>query len=161
GPIGDQAGGEMSMYRFALAALFCSAVLAPSALSAQTYPSKPIHFILPYVPGGIIDTAGRNLALRLSESLGVSVVPENRACAGGIVRGELGARFASGVYIVMLTDPAVVSNQAMQSAVPYALFKGLQAVSIVGSSPAVIVASLTLPVKTFSEFIAYAKANPG
>jgi len=52
------------MYRFALAALFCSAVMAPSALSAQTYPSKPIHFILPYVPGGIIDNrpgAGSNI----------------------------------------------------------------------------------------------------
>src|SRR5262249_6720136 len=83
--MGDQGGGEMSMYRFALATLFCAAVLAPSALGAQTYPSKPIHFILPYVPGGIIDTAGRNLALRLSESLGVSVVPENRPGAGGMV----------------------------------------------------------------------------
>jgi len=50
-------GGDMSTYRFLGAALFCAAVLAPSALGAQTYPSKPIHFILPYVPGGIIDTA--------------------------------------------------------------------------------------------------------
>ncbi|TMK15215.1 MAG: hypothetical protein E6G75_13490, partial [Alphaproteobacteria bacterium] len=58
----------MRMHRFALAAVFCAAVLAPSALGAQTYPSKPLHLILPYVPGGIIDTAGRNLALRLSEA---------------------------------------------------------------------------------------------
>ena len=150
----------MSMYRFALAALFCSAVLAPSALSAQTYPSKPIHFILPYVPGGIIDTAGRNLALRLSESLGVSVVPENRPGAGGMVGADVVARSAPDGYTMLLTDPALVSNPTLQSDVPYDLFKGLQAVSIVGSSPAVIVASLTLPVKTFSEFIAYAKANP-
>ena len=56
---------------------------------------------------------------------------------------------------------ALVSNPTLQTDVPYDLFKGLQAVSIVGSSPAVIVASLTLPVKTFAEFIAYAKANPG
>jgi Tripartite tricarboxylate transporter family receptor len=152
---------EMSMHRFALAALFCSAVLAPSALSAQTYPSKPIHFILPYVPGGIIDTAGRNLALRLSESLGVSVVPENRPGAGGMVGADVVARSAPDGYTMLLTDPALVSNPTLQSDVPYDLFKGLQAVSIVGSSPAVIVASLTLPVKTFAEFIAYAKANPG
>src|SRR6516162_1019020 len=151
----------MSMHRFALAALFCSAVLAPSALSAQSYPSKPIHFILPYVPGGIIDTAGRNLALRLSESLGVSVLPENRPGAGGMVGADVVARSAPDGYTILLTDPALVSNPTLQSDVPYDLFKGLQAVSIVGSSPAVIVASLTLPVKTFSEFIAYAKANPG
>jgi len=145
------------MYRFALAALVCSAALAPSALGAQTYPSKPIHLILPYVPGGIIDTAGRNLAVRLSESLGVSVVPENRPGAGGMVGADVVARGAPDGY----TDPALVSNPTLQADVPYDLFNGLQAVSIVGSSPAVIVASLTLPVKTFAEFIAYAKANPG
>src|SRR5262249_47511799 len=80
---GIEPEGDMRMHRFALAAVFCAAVLTPSALGAQTYPSKPLHLILPYVPGGIIDTAGRNLALRLSESLGVSVVPENRPGAGG------------------------------------------------------------------------------
>src|SRR5713101_4986891 len=151
----------MSMHRFALAAVFCAAMLAPSALGAQTYPSKPLHLILPYVPGGIIDTAGRNLALRLSESLGVSVVPENRPGAGGMVGADVVARSTPDGYTVLLTDPALVSNPTLQPDVPYDLFKGLQAVSIVGSSPAVIVASLTLPVKTFAEFIAYAKANPG
>src|SRR5262245_30663458 len=55
----------MNIYRFASAALVCAAVLAPPTSQAQTYPSTPIHFILPYVPGGIIDTAGRHLALRL------------------------------------------------------------------------------------------------
>src|SRR5215472_550203 len=143
----------MRMYRFALAALVCSAALAPSALGAQTYPSKPLHLILPYVPGGIIDTAGRNLALRLSESLGVSVVPENRPGAGGMVGADVVARSAPDGYTVLLTDPALVSNPTLQADVPYDLFNGLQAVSIVGS--------LTLPVKTFAEFIAYAKANPG
>jgi tripartite-type tricarboxylate transporter receptor subunit TctC len=59
----------MSMCRFALATLVCATMLAPSDLRAQSYPSKPIHFVLPYVPGGIIDTAGRHLALRLSEGL--------------------------------------------------------------------------------------------
>src|SRR6266404_6144651 len=56
---GHDAGGGMSMYRFALVALLCAAAL-PSPSRAQSYPSKPIHFILPYVPGGIIDTAGRH-----------------------------------------------------------------------------------------------------
>src|SRR5260221_2095939 len=150
----------MRMHRFAWAAVFCSALLAPSALGAQTYPSKPLHWILPYVPGGIIDTAGRNLALRLSESLGVSVVPENRPGAGGMVGTDVVARATPDGYTVLLTDPALVSNPTLQPDVPYDLFKGLQAVSIVGSSPAVIVASLTLPVKTFAEFIGYAKAKP-
>ena len=150
----------MSMYRFALMVLVCPAALAPSASSAQTYPSKPIHFILPYTPGGIIDTAGRHLALRLSESLGQSVVPENRPGAGGMVGADVVARAAPDGYTMMLSDPGVVTNPTLQSDAPYDL-KALQAVSIVGSSPAVIVASLTLPVKTLADVISYAKANPG
>src|SRR5215467_8719182 len=158
---GDRAGGDMSMYRFALVAVLCSAVLAPSALEAQTYPSKPIHLILPYVPGGIIDTAGRNLAVRLSEALGVSVVAENRPGAGGVVGTDVVARSAADGYTILLTDPAFVSNPTLLPDIPYDLFKGLQPISVVGSSPAVIVASLGLPVKTFSELITYAKGNPG
>jgi tripartite-type tricarboxylate transporter receptor subunit TctC len=154
------------MTRFALAAtrvLIGSAVLAASAVAAQaqSYPSKPIRIILPYVPGGIIDTAGRNLALRLSESMGHSVVAENRPGAGGMVGADVTARSAPDGYTILLTDPALVSNPTLQADVPYDLFKGLQPVSIIGSSPAVIVASPTLPVKTFGELIAYAKANPG
>jgi tripartite-type tricarboxylate transporter receptor subunit TctC len=145
------------MNRFALLAFLC--VLAPSNLAAQSFPGKPIHIILPYVPGGIIDTAGRNLAVRLSESIGQSVVAENRPGAGGMVGADVTARSAADGYTIMLTDPALVSNPTLQKDVPYDL-NGLQAISIVGSSPAVIVASPNLPVKNFAELIAYAKANP-
>src|SRR5712692_6341563 len=152
------------MNRFALAArvLICSAVLAASAVGAhgQAFPSKPIRLVLPYIPGGIIDAAGRNLALRLTESLGQSVVAENRPGAGGMVGADVVARSAPDGYTILLTDPALVSNPTLQKDAPYELSK-LQAISIVGSSPAVIVASLHLPVKSFAELIAYAKANPG
>ncbi len=85
---------------------------------------------------------------------------ENRPGAGGMVGADVAARATPDGYTILLTDPALVSNPTLQTDVPYDLFKGLQAVSIVGSSPAVIVSSLTVPVTTFSEFIAYAKANP-
>jgi tripartite-type tricarboxylate transporter receptor subunit TctC len=149
------------MTRIAALVSLCTALLVPSALVAQTYPGKPIRIVLPYVPGGIIDTAGRNIALRLSEGLGQSVVAENRPGAGGMVGADAVARSAPDGYTILLTDPALVSNPTLQADVPYDLFKGLQAVSIVGSSPAVIVASPSLPVTTFAEFIAYAKAHPG
>jgi tripartite-type tricarboxylate transporter receptor subunit TctC len=148
------------MTRIAALVSLCTALLVPSTLVAQTYPSKPIRIVLPYVPGGIIDTAGRNIALRLSEGLGQSVVAENRPGAGGMVGADAVARSAPDGYTILLTDPALVSNPTLQADVPYDLFKGLQAVSIVGSSPAVIVASPSLPVTTFAELIAYAKAHP-
>jgi tripartite-type tricarboxylate transporter receptor subunit TctC len=152
----------MSRIAWVARALVCSAALAllGGAAQAQTFPSKPIRLILPYVPGGIIDTTGRNLAQRLSEGLGQQVVAENRPGAGGMVGADVVARAAPDGYTIMLTDPALVSNPTLQKDVPYDLAK-LQAVSIIGSSPVVIVASLHLPVKSFAELIAYAKANPG
>jgi tripartite-type tricarboxylate transporter receptor subunit TctC len=153
------------MIRLALVAraLVSSALLAASAAAAQaqTFPAKPIRLILPYVPGGIIDTAGRNLALRLTESLGQSVVAENRPGAGGVVGSDVVARSAPDGYTILLTDPGLVSSPTLQPDTPYDLFKQLQPISIVGSSPAVIVATPNLPVKTFAELISYAKANPG
>jgi tripartite-type tricarboxylate transporter receptor subunit TctC len=135
--------------------------LSAAAAAAQTYPSKPIRIVLPYVPGGIIDTAGRNLAVRLSESLGVSVVAENRPGAGGVVGTDVAARSAPDGYTILLTDPGFVTNPTLLPDIPYDLFKGLQAISIVGSSPVVIVASQNVPVKNFAELLAYAKTNPG
>ncbi len=143
-------------------ALLCSAVLAASgaAAQAQSYPSKPIRLILPYVPGGIIDNVGRNLAQRLSETIGQSVVAENRPGAGGMVGTDVVARAAPDGYTILLNDPAVVINPTLQKDAPYDLSK-LQAVAIVGSSPALIVSSLHVPIKTLPELIGYAKANPG
>lgn len=135
------------------------ALLATYA-QAQTYPSKPIRLVLPYTPGGIIDTAGRNLAVRLSEGLGQSVVPENRPGAGGAVGADVVARSAPDGYTIILTDPALVTNPTLVATTPYDLNK-LQGVSIVGSSPVVIVASQHFKPNTFAEFITYGKANPG
>src|SRR5712664_4641397 len=105
------------MTRLALAAraLACTILLAASAAAtqAQTYPSKPIRLILPYIPGGIIDAAGRNLALRLTESLGQSVVAENRPGAGGVVGTDVVARSAPDGYTILLTDPGLVSNPTL------------------------------------------------
>ncbi len=137
-----------------------TAALMVAAAQAQTYPAKPIRLILPYAPGGIIDTAGRHMATRLSESMGVSVVAENRPGAGGAVGADVAARATADGYTILLTDPGLVSNPTLVADTPYTL-KQFQAISIIGSSPAVIVATNNLPVKTFAEFIAYAKANPG
>ena len=150
----------------AVRVLLCAAALAllfaplGGGAQAQTFPSKPIRLILPYVPGGIIDNVGRHLAQRLGENLGQTVVAENRPGAGGMVGTDVVARSAPDGYTILLTDPALVSNPTLQKDAPYELAK-LQAISIVGSSPAVIVASLHLPVKSFAELLAYAKANPG
>jgi len=135
--------------------------LAGNHAAAQSYPTKSIRLVLPYNPGGIIDYVGRTLAQHLGDALGQPVAAENRPGAGGIAGTDAVARSAPDGYTLVLMDPAIVINPTLQQSMPYDLFKQLQTVSIVSSSPEVLVVSLHLPVKTFPELVAYGNANPG
>jgi len=152
-----------SWLRFAIAFAVSTCVLSGTAevARAQAYPGKPIRLVLPYAPGGIIDYVGRTLAQKLTENIGQPVVAENRPGAGGILGTDTVARSAPDGYTLVLMDPAIVINPTLQSDVPYDLFKNLQTVSIVSSSPEVLVVSPKLPVSSFPELVAYGKANPG
>src|SRR5712692_8275475 len=132
-----------------------------SFAQGQAYPSKPIRLVLPYGPGGIIDYVGRTLSQKLTENIGQPVVAENRPGAGGILGTDTVARSAPDGYTLVLMDPAIVINPTLKADVPYDLFKNLQTVSIVSSSPEVLVVALSLPVKTVPDLVAYGKANPG
>jgi tripartite-type tricarboxylate transporter receptor subunit TctC len=129
--------------------------------TAQTYPTKPIRLILAYPPGGAIDFIGRTAAQRLSENIGQTVVVENKPGAGGIVATDFVVRAAPDGYTVLLTDPSIATTPSLQDNLPYDLFKDLKTVSVVGSSPNVLVVTNSLPVKSVSELIAYGKQNPG
>ena len=128
---------------------------------AQDYPNRPIRLVVPVAPGGVIDYVGRTLAQQLSEGLGQPVVVENWPGAGGITGTDSVARSAPDGYTLVLMDMGIVVNPSLRpSSVPYDLFTQLQTVSIVSSSPLVVVVSPTMPVKTFAEFIAYGKTKP-
>jgi tripartite-type tricarboxylate transporter receptor subunit TctC len=156
---------EKSMTRFRSAArlLFWSALLLSfvGAARAETFPSRPIHLILPYNPGGIVDFAGRIVAQKLGEVLGQTVVAENRPGAGGIVGVDYVAHSEPDGYNIVIMDPAIVINPTLQKSMPYDIFKNLVTVSIVNSSPEVLVATPELGIKTYAELVAYGKANPG
>lgn len=128
---------------------------------AQTYPNKPVKLVLPYAPGGIIDFVGRTVAQKLGDELKQPVVAENRPGAGGINGTDFVARSAPDGYTLLLMDPAVIINPSLQPSIPYDFFKQLQTVTLLSSSPEVLVVSHQLPVKTFQELVAYGKANPG
>jgi len=142
-----------------LVSVFLAALAADA--SAQGFPSKPIKLVLPYSPGGIIDYVGRQIAQHLGETIGQPVVAENRPGAGGISGTDSVARSAADGYSLVLMDPAIVINPTLQPSMPYDLFKQLQTVSIISTSPEVLVVAPQLPVKTVDELIAYGKANPG
>src|SRR5262249_61281292 len=137
-------------------------VTALSATAAQAqYPNKPVRLVLPYSPGGIVDYVGRTLATHMSGPLGQQVIAENRPGAGGIAGTDTVARSGPDGYTIVIMDPAIVINPTLQPSMPYHLFRQLQTVSIVSSSPEVLVVAPQLPVKTVAELVAHAKTNPG
>jgi tripartite-type tricarboxylate transporter receptor subunit TctC len=140
--------------------LVCLAALTASVVpaAAQTYPDKPIKLVLPYQPGGIIDFVGRAVAQRLSEVLGQQVVAENRSGAGGMVGVSAVTRAAPDGYTLLIMDPALVINPSLHKDVPYSL-KELRPVSIVGSSPLLMVVTPQMQAKTFQEFMALGKKS--
>jgi tripartite-type tricarboxylate transporter receptor subunit TctC len=153
----------MKRHNFRTTLLLAPVLLALSVAGAgaQNYPSRPIKLVMPYAPGGIIDFAGRKVAQYLADALGQPVVAENHPGAGGMLGTDLVARSAPDGYTLVIMDPAIVINPTLQPSVPYDLFRQLKAVSIVTSSPEVVVVAPDLPVKTFAELIAYGKQNPG
>jgi len=153
----------MNRLKSAVQALLWSVLLLSPIAPARagTFPSRPIHLILPYAPGGIIDFAGRVLAQKLGDALGQTVVAENRPGAGGIVGIDYVAHSAPDGYNLVIMDPAIVINPTLQKSLPYDIFKDLVTVSIINSSPEVLVVAPQLGVKTYPELVAYGKANPG
>ncbi len=153
----------MSHFRSAAYLVLCSALLAALAAPARAddFSSRPVHLIVPYNPGGIVDFAGRELAQKMSENLGQPVVAENRPGAGGIVGVDAVAHSDPDGYNIVLMDPGIVINPTLQKSLPYDIFSDLVTISIVSSSPEVLVVAPQLGIKTYAELVAYGKANPG
>jgi len=129
--------------------------------AAANYPLRPIHLVLPYAPGGMIEFVGRTLSKKLGEMLKEPVVVDDRPGAGGIVGVDYVAHAAPDGYTIVLVDPAIVTNPSLHKSLPYDIFKDLVPVSIVATAPEVLVVAPQLGIKTQAELAAYGKANPG
>ncbi len=146
--------------RVLLIAALAFALGAPRAV-AEGYPSRPIHLILPYAPGGIIEFVGRTLSQKLGEILHEPVVVEDRPGAGGILGVNYAAHAAPDGYTIVLVDPAIVTNPSLHKSLPYDIFRDLVPISIVATAPEVLVVAPQLGIKTQAALVAYGKANPG
>ncbi|HUD88806.1 MAG TPA: tripartite tricarboxylate transporter substrate binding protein [Xanthobacteraceae bacterium] len=153
----------MNRLKSAARVLFWAILAGVAAVPAHAgdFPDRPVHLIIPYGPGGITDFAGRTIAQKLGEVLGATVVAENKPGAGGIVGVDYVAHSAPDGYEMAIMDPAVVINPILQKSMPYDIFKDLVTLSIVSSSPEVLVVAPQLGIKTYAELVAYGKANPG
>lgn len=128
---------------------------------AADYPTRPIRYVIPSAPGGNADIMGRLLAQRLSESLGQQVVVDNRAGASNVIGTEYVVKAAAdGHTLLQVASSAHTTNPSLRK-LPYDTLRDLAPVSLVGSTPLILVVHPSLPVKTVKGLIALAKAKPG
>jgi tripartite-type tricarboxylate transporter receptor subunit TctC len=132
-----------------------------TSASAQTYPAKPIRLIAPFTAGGPVDISARILAQKMTESWGQQVIIENRAGASGTIGTDAVAKAAADGYTALLSSSAHVIVPSILPKVPYDAIRDFAPVSVVMSSPLLLVVTPTLPVNNAKEFIALAKARPG
>jgi len=157
--------GEKSLNTSKLLVLALSAagsMLVHAPVCAQAYPSKPVRFIVPFAPGGNTDVQGRLIAQKLTESWGQQVVVDNRPGAGGTLGVELASKAApDGYTIVLASFGNILVGPSLYKKLGYDPVKDLAPVVLVSTPPGLMVVNPSLPVKSVTELIAYAKANAG
>lgn len=149
--------------RIAGIVLALAASLFSSVAQAQAWPAKqPIKFIVVYPPGGASDVTARLIATKLTETLGQSVVVENKPGANGIIATEFVAKSAPDGYTMLMANlgPNAL-NPVVYKKLPYDAIKDFQGVTLTSIVPQVVLVSPGLPVNSIPELIAYTKANPG
>jgi len=147
----------------ALTALaICLSGSAPEASAQAAYPTKPIKFIVPYAVGGLPDVVIRNVGLRLGERLQQPIVVENKPGAGGVAAAEALRTSPPDGYTFIFSDAAMLSIAPhIFKNLPYDAAKDFRPVSYVGRAPNFVVVSGDFPAKSFAEFVARAKEQPG
>jgi tripartite-type tricarboxylate transporter receptor subunit TctC len=151
----------------AAACLTTACLALPLAAPAQTpaagYPSKPVKFIVPYAPGGLPDTVARVVAHRLTERMGQSVLVENKPGGNGVVAYQsLLQSSPQDGHSFIVSDGSMLSITPMvNKAATYQVGKDILPVSLIARSPLFIVAHPKNEVKTFAEFVALVKRQPG
>jgi tripartite-type tricarboxylate transporter receptor subunit TctC len=132
-----------------------------TAVHAQAFPTRPVTIVVPYPPGGLIDLVARALQPFLQQELGVNVVAENRAGAGGNVGAEVVSRAQPDGYTLLLANPSLAISPTLYKKLNYRPIEDFAYVGRYGSVANVMVANPNQPFKTAQELIAFAKKNPG
>lgn len=143
--------------------LLVSALLAfATAVQAQSYPTKPIRWVIPYTPGGITDNVTRMIAQKLQAALGQSIVIENKPGANSIIGADLVAKAAPDGYSIVTVIAAHAANATLYAGkLPFDPVKSFAPISLAVVAPLILTTNNNFPAKDMRELIAYAKANPG
>jgi tripartite-type tricarboxylate transporter receptor subunit TctC len=145
--------------RIVLAVLAAS--LATTAAQAQTWPSKPVRYVVPFPPAGATDILARIMAEKLSGPFGQSVVVENRPGAAGNVGTEFVAKSPPDGYTILQLTVAQSISATLYEKLNYGLEKDLIPVAMIALVPNVMIVNPSVPAKSVAEFIALARSRPG
>lgn len=135
-------------------------VIPSHAPAADKYPTRPIRLIVPFPPGGGTDIMSRILAGPVSESLGQTVVVDNRAGAGGAVGAEITALSQPDGYTIVMVSSSYTASAAYRK-LPYDPVNGIQPIVLIGTTGLVMTVHPSVPAKSVKELIAHARANAG
>ena len=147
--------------RFRIAAVAAVVFAMTGAASAQPFPSKPVHVLVPYAPGGGVDVLTRTLADVVSKQWGQSIVVENRPGAGGVIASQAIAGSAPDGYNLIMVASGHATNPFLYSKLPYDTFKEFSPISRLASSPNILLVRADSPFKSVADVVAAAKAKPG
>ena len=143
--------------------LFAVMALAASVAQAQDYPNKPIRMLVPFAPGGAVDTTARVLAQAMQQRLpSWQFVIENRPGGNGFIATTAVAKSAPDGYTLLMAHTGEFAvNPALFDNVPYELERDFEAITMVSDAPMLYLATAKAPFNTFQELVAQAKAKPG
>jgi tripartite-type tricarboxylate transporter receptor subunit TctC len=146
-----------------LLSLACCFYAEPSVGTEQAYPTRPIRFIVPFPAGGGTDFVARTVGQKLSETMGQSIITDNRGGASGMIGVEAAARSPADGYTILIAGVGELTiNPSLYSKISYDVRKDLQAITLLGKNPMLLVVNpKIIPVTNLRGFIDYAKANPG
>jgi tripartite-type tricarboxylate transporter receptor subunit TctC len=146
-------------FRIAAVAAVMSAVTG--AAQAQPFPAKPVHIFVPYPAGGGVDVLSRTLGDVVSKQWGQSVVVENRPGAGGMIASQALVASPPDGYTLIMVASGHATNPFLYPKLPYDTFRNFTPISLLASSPNILLVRADSPFKTLADVIAQAKARPG
>jgi len=148
--------------RFAVAATAVLLLASGGTVSAQPdFPTRPVHILVPYPPGGGVDILTRTLGDVVSRQWGQTVVVENRPGAGGVVASQALVKSPPDGYTLIMVASGHATNPFLYPKIPYDTFRDFTPISLLASSPNILLVRADSPFKSLSEVIAQARAKPG
>jgi tripartite-type tricarboxylate transporter receptor subunit TctC len=144
-----------------LAAITVLACVAALAQAADTYPNKPVRWVIPFQPGGGTDMVARPIAAKLTERLGQQILYDNRGGGGGVVAGEIVAKATPDGYTLLVAAVAVMTVTGSLQKIPFDPIRDFIPITKFASVANMLVARAGAPINRVQDIVPYAKANPG